>query len=242
MKKTTLFFLLGFIILTSCEKDEPVETFDPLFTIDLETEALFFPVEGGTHSFELESNENWSIGDVPDWILVKVEDNGPSTRSTTYADGKKIVTLTITPNTQHTGRVAEMVMTSASGTVARLTITQDKKPELRGYWILSEGYANSNNSELAWYDAATGELSTKQFAAVNGMPLGDTGNDLQVYGSKMYCVVTGPGFGATSEEGTSYIEVIDPSNGKSIKRIPFTDAEGNPANQLPGLSIVQAIR
>ena len=229
MNKITLFFLLGLIILTSCEKDEPIETFDPLFTIDMETEALSFPTEGGTHSFELESNENWSIGDVPDWILVKVEDNGPSTRSTTYADGKKIVTLTITPNTQHTGRVAEIVMTSASGTVARLTITQDKKPELRGYWILSEGYANSNNSELAWYDAATGELSTKQFAAINGMPLGDTGNDLQVYGSKMYCVVTGPGFGATSEEGTSYIEVIDPSNGKSIKRIPFTDAEGNPA-------------
>ena len=146
MKKTTLFFLLGLIILTSCEKDEPIETFDPLFTIDMETEALSFPTEGGTHSFELESNENWSIGDVPDWILVKVEDNGPSTRSTTYADGKKIVTLTITPNTQHTGRVAEIVMTSASGTVARLTITQDKKPELRGYWILSEGYANSNNS------------------------------------------------------------------------------------------------
>lgn len=149
--------------------------FDPLFTIDLETEALSFPIEGGTHSFELESNENWSIGDIPDWILVKVEDNGPSARSTTYADGKKIVTLTITSNTQHTGRVAEIVMTSASGTVVRLTITQDKKPELRGYWILSEGYANSNNSELAWYDATTGELSTKQFAAINGIPLGDTG-------------------------------------------------------------------
>lgn len=61
------------------------------------------------------------------------------------------------------------------------------------------------------------------------MPLGDTGNDLEIYGSKMYCVITGPGFGATATQGSSYIEVINPATGESIQRIPFTDSEGNPA-------------
>lgn len=226
MKKTTLFLTLILIIFASCEKDEQ---FTPLFTTDLEIESVSFPVEGGTHSFELESNENWSIDELPDWILAQVKDNGPSTRSTTYADGKKIVTLQVSPNPEYAARSAKLIVTAASGTTVQLTITQAKKPELAGYWILSEGYANTNNSELAWYDAATGELYKKQFNAANGIPLGDTGNDLKIYGSKMYCVVTGPGFGAGATEGTSYIEVINPATGKSIKRIPFTDASGKPA-------------
>jgi len=226
IKKTSLLLLLSLLFLVSCEDDEQLT---PFFTTSLETETLSFPTSGGIHTFELESNQNWSIGDVPDWILVKVDDNGPSTRSTTYADGKKIVTLTVTPNTQYEGREAEIILTSASGTAVRLTVIQDKKPELAGYWILSEGYANSNNSELAWYDVNSGELLKKQFQAINGIPLGDTGNDLQLYGSKMYCVITGPGFGATATEGSSYIEVINPATGESIQRILFTDSEGNPA-------------
>lgn len=228
MKKTIgLFSLLSLLLfVTSCSKEE---TFEPLFTTNLETETVAFLTEGGVYSFELESNESWSVNELPDWILMKVEDNGPVIRSTTYADGRKIVTMTIAPNTNHLGREAEIVFTSASGRVVRLTITQDKKPELRGYWILSEGYANSNNSELAWYDASTGVLSKKQFTAINNIPLGDTGSDLQIYGSKMYCIVTGPGFGAAATAGSSYIEVIDPANGKSIRRIPFIDAKGNPA-------------
>jgi len=226
IKKTSLLLLLSLLFLVSCEDDEQLT---PFFTTSLETETLSFPTSGGIHTFELESNQNWSIGDVPDWILVKVNDNGTSTRSTTYADGKKIVTLTVTPNTQYEGREAEIILTSASGTAVRLTVIQDKKPELAGYWILSEGYANSNNSELAWYDVSSGELLKKQFQAINGIPLGDTGNDLEIYGSKMYCVITGPGFGATATEGSSYIEVINPATGESIQRILFTDVDGNPA-------------
>lgn len=221
-----IFILLSIFFYVSCEKDE---VFEPLFITDLEEETVYFPSDGGVYSFKLESNENWSIDNPFNWILVMVEDNGIYTRSTTYADGKKIVTIMITPNTDHVGRAAEVVLSSVSGSVVRITITQDKKSELFGYWILSEGYGNSNNSELAWYDAVTGELSKKQFAVINGMALGDTGNDLHIYGSKMYCVISGPGFGATAVEGGSYIEVIDPSNGKSIKRIPFTDVTGNPA-------------
>lgn len=221
-----LFLFAGLILFASCEKEE---IFEPLFTTDLETETLSFPTEGGTHSFALESNENWSIGDLPDWIFIKVEDNGPSTRSTMYADGKKNVTLTVTPNPEYTARTAEIIMTAASGTTVKLSIMQAKKLEFTGYWILSEGYANNNNSELAWYDATTGELLKKQFEAINGTKLGDTGNDLKLYGSKMYCVVTGPGFGAEATEGESYIEVIDPATGKSIQRIPFTNADGEPA-------------
>lgn len=95
-----------------------------------------------------------------------------------------------------------------------------------GYWILSEGYAGSNNSEMAWFDVATEEIAKKQFIAKNGKSLGDTGNAMKMYGSKMYAVISGPGFGTDTPEGTSYIEVIDPANGESIKRVQFTNAAG----------------
>ena len=70
-----------------------------------------------------------------------------------------------------------------------------------GYWILSEGYAGQGNSEMAWFDISTGEIAKKQFKAINGTSLGDTGNAMKVYGSKLYAVVSGPGFGAETPEG-----------------------------------------
>jgi hypothetical protein len=112
------------------------------------------------------------------------------------------------------------------GLKIELEIIQAKKPELIGYWILSEGYAGQDNSEMAWFDVSTKKIAKKQFKTINGTSLGDTGNAMKMYGSKMYAVISGPGFGTETPEGTSYIEVIDPANGKSIKRVQFTTASG----------------
>jgi hypothetical protein len=228
MKKTVNYLvILSLMLITfACNGEDP---FEPSLTVSLETETLLFSNQGGAQDFELESNELWSVGEVPEWILVKVKDMDVATRGTTYAAGKKNVTVVVEPNPGFKMRTADILLSSASGKKVQLTVEQDKSPELVGYWILSEGSFGSNNSELAWYDVAKGELSVKQFEKINGVKLGDTGNDLEIYGSKMYCVVTGPGTGASGQEGTNYIEVINPADGKSIKRIPFTDAQGNPA-------------
>ena len=210
------------LVMFACSDD----TFEPSFTTNLETEKMSFTEQGGTQEFELESNETWSVGAVPEWITVKVEDAQTATRSTTYAEGKKKIFVVVSPNPTNETRTAEILLTSNSAKTVKLTVEQEKTAKLVGYWILSEGYMNSNNAELAWYDVAKGELSVKQFEALNGIKLGDTGNDLQIYGSKMYCVVSGPGGGNQNTPGTNYIEVINPANGKSIKRIPFTDATG----------------
>ena len=222
MKKIiSLAIIFATIVLVSCEDD-----FEPLLTATFEAEEFAFDFEGGSETFELESNESWSINDLPDWIFVKVKDNGPTTRSTTYVKGKKEITIVVLKNEEYASREAELVFSSLSRKKIKVLIQQAQKPQLLGYWILSEGYAGQNNTELAWYDIAKGVLIKNQFLASNGTKLGDTGNDLQIYGSKMYCVVPGPGMGAAATEGTNYIEVINPANGKSIKRIPFTDAKG----------------
>lgn len=213
---------IAMVTLVACSDD-----FVPELTTNLETNSYEFTSEGGEQTFLLESNEQWSVGEVPDWITVAVID-APDTRATSasYESGKKAVTITVEANPDYEERTAELKLVSVSGGLVQLTIVQAKKPELVGYWILSEGYAGSNNAEMAWFDVSTGEIATKQFKALNETDLGDTGNVLKLYGSKMYVVVTGPGFGA---EGEGYIEVIDPTTGVSIKRIPFKDASGETA-------------
>lgn len=198
-----------------------------MLNTDLKSDKIYFNYEEGEQSFMLESNDKWTINELPSWVTVSVEEfEENETRTTSYNSGKKLVTITVEENDSYEARSTELVLTSAKDVTVKVTITQAKKPELSGYWILSEGYAGSNNAEMAWFDIETNEVAQKQFKDRNGKELGDTGNSLKLYGSKMYAVVSGPGFGAEVEQGSSYIEVIDKISGKSIERIQFTNADG----------------
>lgn len=79
--------------------------------------------------------------------------------------------------------------------------------------VLSEGLFNMNNSTLAYYDFEKKELITDYFLQKNGRGLGDTANDMILYGSKIYIVVN----------VSSQIEVIDAATGLSVQRIPLFD-------------------
>jgi len=219
--------LIALVTFVACSDDD----FNSQLTTDLETETLIFSAEGGQQSFLLESNESWMVSETPDWLRVEVKDadDDPATRSEVFTKGKKEVTLTAEENSESEERTTELTLTTLNGKELKLKVIQEKKPELLGYWILSEGTSGQGNSELAWYDVAKDEVAKKHFKAINGKPLGDTANELALYGSKMYVVVTGAGFDTGTTADNSYIEVINPIDGKSIKRIPFTDAEGTPA-------------
>lgn len=71
-----------------------------------------------------------------------------------------------------------------------------EKPEettaYRGFYLLNEGNMGSNKSTLDFYDFDSGTYSRNIYAEVNpDVPkeLGDVGNDLQIYGSKLYAVI-----------------------------------------------------
>jgi YVTN family beta-propeller protein len=85
--------------------------------------------------------------------------------------------------------------------------------ETHKIYILSEGLFNMNNSSLAMYDPQTGKLEKDIFLAKNKRGLGDTANDMAIYGSKLYVVVN----------VSSQIEVIDAASGLSLRRIPVFD-------------------
>ncbi|NDW12628.1 YncE family protein [Bacteroides sp. 214] len=84
-------------------------------------------------------------------------------------------------------------------------------------YILSEGLFNLNNSALARYTFKNNQLVPSYFLRINQRGLGDTANDMALYGSKLYVVVN----------VSSQLEVIDFPTGKTLKRIPVLTANGS---------------
>lgn len=84
----------------------------------------------------------------------------------------------------------------------------DGRLPYRACYVLNSGDFKSNNSSLTKFCGATGETVQNYFELQNGRVLGNTANDIIIYGSKMYIAVSG--------EGT--IEVTD-LNAKSLRQI-----------------------
>lgn len=61
-----------------------------------------------------------------------------------------------------------------------------------GFYLLNEGNMGSNKATLDYYDYADGTYTRNIYGAVNPevpMEMGDVGNDLQIYGSRLYAVI-----------------------------------------------------
>lgn len=75
-----------------------------------------------------------------------------------------------------------------------------------------------NNSKLCLLNFDNHSLNSDYFLFVNNRSLGDTGNDMKVYGSKLWIVMN----------VSSQIEVLDLKSGISIKRIAFFNENNVP--------------
>src|SRR6476469_4989956 len=82
-----------------------------------------------------------------------------------------------------------------------------------GLYVLDEGLFNGNNTMLTYYNFSNNTPATDFFASVNGSSLGDTGNDIVIYGGKLYIVMN----------VSSYVEVADASTAHEIAKIDMKD-------------------
>ena len=92
-----------------------------------------------------------------------------------------------------------------------------------GEYILSEGGFGSNNTKLSYYVNSTATISGDFFLQQNpSIPagLGDTGNDMIIYGGKLYIVMNNSG----------RVTVTNASNAIFLKNISFFNG---PANKFP---------
>lgn len=83
----------------------------------------------------------------------------------------------------------EEVIVTSTGT--KVTAPADSDP-IKGFFLLNEGNMGSNKCTLDHFDYSTGIYTRNIFAERNPgvvKELGDVGNDLQIYGNRLYAVV-----------------------------------------------------
>lgn len=80
-----------------------------------------------------------------------------------------------------------------------------------GMIVLCEGLFQHNNASVSWVNFENGLVRTDLFSSKSGRQLGDTGNDMQQYGGKIYIVVN----------VSSMLEVVDAATFKPIQQIPM---------------------
>lgn len=88
-----------------------------------------------------------------------------------------------------------------------------------GAYILNTGNWYMNDASIQYLNKETGELSGDLYLAANGEGLGDLGQDLCLYGSKLYTTVS----------NSSKVVVMD-KNCKALKTINLTDDSGAPVS------------
>lgn len=82
----------------------------------------------------------------------------------------------------------------------------------KGFYLLNEGNMGSNKCTLDFYDFTTGTYNKNIYATVNPnvvKELGDVGNDIKIYGSKLYAVIN----------VSNKVEVLEAATAKRIKQV-----------------------
>lgn len=83
---------------------------------------------------------------------------------------------------------------------------------VKGFYLLNEGNMNSNKASLDFMDLITGEYHRNIYHEINPeitKGLGDVGNDMAIYGNKLYVVVN----------NSNKVEVLDKASAKKIGQI-----------------------
>ena len=86
------------------------------------------------------------------------------------------------------------------------------EPGVESFYLLDEGNMGSNRAAIDFFDAADGTFTRSVFTARNPnevKELGDVGNDLVIYGSKMYAVIN----------CSHKVQVLDAATCRSLAKI-----------------------
>ena len=91
-------------------------------------------------------------------------------------------------------------------------VTPPQTSEVVGFYLLNEGNMGSNNCTLEYFDYADGIYTRNVYGEANpDVPkeLGDVGNDLKIYGSRLYAVIN----------CSNKVEVMNVANTRRIGQI-----------------------
>ncbi len=90
--------------------------------------------------------------------------------------------------------------------------TPPETVEWTGFYLLNQGNWGTNKASIDFYDFATGNYERNVYELRNpevAKALGDVGNDIQIYGSKLYAVLN----------GSNKLEVMDAATTKRLGQV-----------------------
>ena len=96
--------------------------------------------------------------------------------------------------------------------IVQTQVTEPVMTDVYGFYLLNEGNMGSNKASLDYFDATTGAYNLNIYAARNPTvvkELGDVGNDIMIYGNKMYAVIN----------CSHKVEVLTPDSARRIAQI-----------------------
>lgn len=105
-------------------------------------------------------------------------------------------------------RKEDRIIPSTDTDVTQGTVTEG----IKGFFLLNEGNMGNNKATLDYFDYETGIYTKNIYAERNPgvvKELGDVGNDLQIYGNKLYAVIN----------CSHFVEVMDVETAKHITQI-----------------------
>jgi hypothetical protein len=99
----------------------------------------------------------------------------------------------------------------------------DGTPPITGLYILNDerdlsGPPFYSASTLSFYNLSTRQVTPDRYYSVNGKTLGYTGNDMEIYGSKMYIAVTNSGI----------VDIVNAKTGRLIKQDSLLNSTAGP--------------
>ncbi len=93
-------------------------------------------------------------------------------------------------------------------------VTTPEETDVVGFYLLNEGKMGSNMATIDYMDFKTGVYNRNIYASANPevvKELGDVGNDIKIYGNKLYAVIN----------VSNFIEVMDVKTAKHLGTIPL---------------------
>lgn len=197
--------LMG-VSLVSCDEDEKIIPGVPAETVSGVTFADTDMIEG-----KIAGTLQWtapeSVANITTYIIYQSEDG----KNKAAKLGEVPVGTNSFAIPEETDFSAYLLVVAANktGESEAVASIQVEDAELaHGIYMLNSGKMGSNNASLSFYNMDTQKTDPDAFKRRNERGLGDTANDMIVYGSKMYIAVY----------NSNVIEVTD-LKGKSIKQI-----------------------
>ncbi|WP_280747130.1 DUF5074 domain-containing protein [Parabacteroides sp. PF5-9] len=93
-------------------------------------------------------------------------------------------------------------------------IVENPVPLPYGMYLLNGGNWNENNASISFYDFNTGEMTGHIYQTANGSGLGDSAEQILMYGSKIYATVTTSNRIVVLDREGKLIKSIEPKEGE----------------------------